>query len=64
MAAVGAAVAGRRCRAEVRVDFGYRADGPEIGILMGLKSAVFCSIMAGAVLARLLPVRQAQQDDA
>ena len=44
-------------------DFGYQLDGAGIGILMALNSAVFCSIMAGAVAARLLPARAEDRDE-
>jgi hypothetical protein len=45
-------------------DFGYRLDGAGIGILMALNSALFCSIMAGAVVGRLLPLSKAERDQA
>jgi hypothetical protein len=45
-------------------DFGYRLDGAGIGILMALNGALFCSIMAGAVVSRLLPLRKPQRDEA
>lgn len=45
-------------------DFGYRLDGAGIGILMALNSALFCSIMAGAVVERLLPLGKAERDQA
>jgi hypothetical protein len=44
-------------------DFGYRVDGPWLGVLMALNSALFCSIMAGAVVGRLLSPRNPRRDE-
>jgi hypothetical protein len=44
-------------------DFGYRVDGPWLGVVMALNSALFASIMAGAVVGRLLPSRKTRGDE-
>jgi hypothetical protein len=44
-------------------DFGYRVDGPWLGVVMALNSALFASIMAGAVIGRLLPARSGGRDE-
>lgn len=45
-------------------DIGQRIAGPLLGWVMGLNSALFCTLIAGALLDRLTRVRRRGRNDA